>query len=69
MEATEEAVVPTIIQDKKDATVPEQQEQQKEETMAFSFQKSTASSSIPDWDHDVDNIPRLQVVDENQNFT
>ncbi|KAI7876131.1 RHD3/Sey1 [Mucor mucedo] len=28
-----------------------------------------ATSSIPDWDHDVQVIPRLQVVDEHQKFT
>lgn len=27
------------------------------------------SSTIKDWDHDLDTIPRLQVVDEHQKFT
>ncbi|CAO3615002.1 unnamed protein product [Mucor fragilis] len=29
----------------------------------------TSSSAIQDWDHDVETIPRLQVVDEHQKFT
>ena len=28
-----------------------------------------SSSAIQDWDHDLDTIPRLQVVDEHQKFT
>ena len=29
----------------------------------------TNSSTIKDWDHDLDTIPRLQVVNEKQKFT
>jgi hypothetical protein len=60
---TTTAVTANNIEDKKDASL----KREETETKAVSSQKST--SSFPDWDHDVEDIPRLQVVDENQNFT
>ena len=44
-----------------DAIVPQQNK--------FALSSFKSSSSIQDWDHDVENIPRLQVIDEHQNFT
>lgn len=33
-----------------------------------SAESTNSTSSILDWDHDLAPIPRLQVVDEHQNF-
>lgn len=44
--------------------------EKKEETPKESILTTMkATSTIPDWDHDVQVIPRLQVVDEHQKFT
>lgn len=39
-----------------------------QEELTSTTPKAT-TSNIPDWDHDLQVIPRLQVVDEHQKFT
>lgn len=43
----------------------ENKQEQKEPVLTT----TKATSTIPDWEQDVEVIPRLQVVDEHQKFT